>query len=105
MKMKLYTKTNTLLKPKVRYVKDRKIKKRAPPGIIPMTTILEFVTGWTGPRRMQAPAHFPRPAPLNRLGRVVFFGIPYPCPRSGPCPTHTRDGSLLKIGGNKQGPV
>ena len=27
---------------------------------------------------------YPRPAPLNCQGRAVFFGIPCPCPRSGP---------------------
>jgi len=66
---------------------------------------LEFVTGRTGPRKTRAPGPFPRPAPLNGLGRCVFFGIPCPCPRSGPRPTHTPDGSPLKIGGNKRGPV
>jgi len=66
---------------------------------------LEFVTGRTGPRKTRAPGRFPRPAPLNGLGRGVFFGIPCPCPRSGPRPTHTPDGSPLKIGGNKRGPV
>jgi len=66
---------------------------------------VEFVTGRTGPRKTRAPGPFPRPAPLNGLGRGVFFGIPCPCPRSGPRPTHTPDGSPLKIGGNKRGPV
>ena len=67
--------------------------------------LLEFVTGRTGPRKTRAPGPFPRPAPLNGLGRAVFFGIPCPCPRSDPRPTHTPDGSPLKIGGNKRGPV
>jgi len=66
---------------------------------------LEFVTGRTGPRKTRAPGPFPRPAPLNGLGRGVFFGIPGPCPRSGPHPTHTPNGSPLKMGGNKRGPV
>jgi len=66
---------------------------------------LEFVTGRTGLRKMQAPGHFPRPAPLNGLGRSVFFGIPSPCPGSSPRPTHRSDGSRLKISGNKRGPV
>jgi len=66
---------------------------------------LEFVTGRTGPRKTRAPGPFPRPAPLNGLGRGVFFGIPCPCARSGPRPTHTPDGSPLKMCGNKQGPV
>ena len=68
-------------------------------------SLLEFVTGRTGPRKTQASGPFPRPAPLNGLGRGVFFGIPCPSPRLGPCPTHTPDGSLSKIGGNKRGPV
>ena len=59
----------------------------------------------TGPRKTRAPGSFPRPAPLNGLGRGVLFGIPCPCPRSGPRPTHTPDGSPLKIGGNKRDPV
>ena len=66
---------------------------------------IEFVTGRTGPRKKLAPGPFPRPAPLNGLGRSVFFGIPGPCPRSGPRPTHTPNGSPLKLGGNKRGPV
>jgi len=66
---------------------------------------VEFVTGRTGPRKTQAPGPFPRTAPLNGLGLGVFFGIPCPCPHSGPRPTHTPEGSPLKIGGNKQGPV
>jgi len=66
---------------------------------------IEFVTGRTGPRKTRAPGPFPRPAPLNGLGRGVFFGIPCPCPRTSPRPTHTPDGSPLKIGGNKRGPV
>ena len=70
-----------------------------------MIASLEFVTGRTGPRKTRAPGPFPRPAPLNGLGRGVFFGIPRLCPRSGPRPTHTPDGSPLKIGGNKWGPV
>jgi len=68
-------------------------------------TNVEFVTGRTWPRKTRAPGPFPRPAPLNGLGRGVFFGIPCPCPRSGPRPTHTPDGSPLKMGGNKRGPV
>jgi len=66
---------------------------------------VEFVTGRTGPRKTRAPGPCPRPAPLNGLGRGVFFGIPCPCPRSGLRPTHTPDGSPLIIAGNKQGPV
>jgi len=66
---------------------------------------LEFVTGWTGPRKTWAPSPFLRPAPLTGLGRGVFFGIPCPCPPSGPRPTHTPDGSPLKMGGNKRGPA
>ena len=66
---------------------------------------LEFVTGRTGPRKTRAPGPVPRPAPLDGLWRGVFFGIPCPCPRSGPRPTHTPDGSPLKMGGNKRGPV
>ena len=58
-----------------------------------------------GTPKTWVPGPFPRPAPLNALGRGVFFGILYPWPRSGPCPTHTPDGSPLKIGGNKWGPV
>ena len=54
---------------------------------------------------MRAPGPFPRPVPLNGLGRGVYFGIPYSCPRSGPHRTHTPHGSLLKIGGNKQCPA
>jgi len=65
---------------------------------------LEFVTGQTGPRKTLAPSPFPRPAPLNGLGRGVFFGIPCPSRGSGPRPTHTLDGSPLKMGGNKRGP-
>ena len=65
---------------------------------------IEFVMGRTGPRKMRAPGPFPRPTPLNGLGRGVFFGIPCPCPCSGPNPTHTTDGPPLKIGGNKRGP-
>jgi len=42
---------------------------------------LELVTGRTGPRKTRAPGPFPRPAPLNGLGRDVFFRIPCPCPR------------------------
>jgi len=61
--------------------------------------------GADGAPKNAGPGPFPRPAPLNGLGRGVFFGIPCPCPRSGPCPTHTPDRSLLKIGANKQGPV
>jgi len=52
-----------------------------------------------------APGPFPRPAPLNGLGQGVFFGIPCPCARSGPRPTHTPDGSPLKMSGKKRGPV
>ena len=66
---------------------------------------IEFVTGRTGPRKTRAPDPFPRPTPLNGLGRGVFFGIPCPCLRSGPRPIHTPDGSPLKIGGNKRDPV
>jgi len=66
---------------------------------------VEFVTGQTGPRKTRAPGPFRRPAPLNGLGRGVFFAIPCPCPRSGPRPTHTPDGSPLKIACNKRGPV
>jgi len=54
---------------------------------------------------MRAPGLFPRRAPLRGLGRGVVFGIPCPCSGSGPRPTHTPDGSLLKIGGNKRCPV
>jgi len=71
----------------------------------PAWIVLEFVTGRTGPRKTRAPGPFPRPAPLNGLGRGVSFGILCPCPRSGPSPTHTPDGSPLKMGGNKRGPV
>jgi len=74
------------------------------PLLLKRGRLLEFVTGRTGPRKTRAPGPFPRPAPLNGLGRGVFFGIPCPCPRSGPRPTHTRDGSPLKMGGNKRGP-
>ena len=66
---------------------------------------IEFVTGRTGPRKTQAPSPFPHPALLNSLGRRVYFSIPCPCPRSGPRPTHTPDGSPSKIGSNKRGPV
>ena len=66
---------------------------------------LEFVTGRTGPRKTRAPGPFLRPAPLNGLGRGVFFGIPCPCASSGPRPTHTPDGSPSKMCGNKRGPV
>jgi len=52
-------------------------------------------------RRTQAPGPFP--PSLNSLGRGVFFGIPCPCPRSGPSTTHPPDGSPLKIGVNKWG--
>jgi len=58
-----------------------------------------------GAPKTRAPGPFPRPAPLNDLGRGVFFRIPCPCPRSGPRPTHTPVGSPLKIGANKPGPV
>ena len=58
-----------------------------------------------GPRKTQAPGPFPGPALLNGLGRGVFFGIPCPSRRAGPRPTHIPDGSPLKIGGNKRGPV
>ena len=58
-----------------------------------------------GPRKTPAPGPFPRPAPLNGLGQGVFFGIPCPCHRSGPPLTHTPDGSPLRMGGNKRGPV
>ena len=61
--------------------------------------------GADGAPKNAGPWPFPRPAPLNGLGRGVFFGSPCPCPRSGPRPTHTPDGSSLKIGGNKRGPV
>ena len=44
----------------------------------------EFVTGRTGRWKTRALGPFPRSAPLNGLGRGVFFGIPCPCPRSGP---------------------
>jgi len=53
---------------------------------------------------MRARGPFPLPARFHSLGWGVFFGIPCPCPRSGPRPTHTPDGSPLKIRGNKQGP-
>ena len=69
-----------------------------------LTLFLEFVTGRTGPRETRAPGPFPGPAPLNGLGWGVFFGIPCPSPRLGPCPTLTPAGSPLKIGGNKEGP-
>jgi len=59
--------------------------------------------GWTGPRTTRALNPFPRSTPLNGLGRCVLFSIPYPCPPSGPCPTYTPDGLLLKIAGNKPG--
>jgi len=58
-----------------------------------------------GLQKTLASGHFPRRTPLNGLGRGVFIGIPCRCPRSGPSPTHTPDGSPLKIGGNKRGPV
>ena len=58
-----------------------------------------------GPRKTSAPGPFPRPAPRNPLGRGLFFAIPCPCPGSGPRPTHNPDRYLLKVGGNKQGPV
>jgi len=64
---------------------------------------VEFVTGQKGPQKTRAPGPFPRPAPLKGLGRGVFFGIPCPCARSGPRPTHTPDGSPLKMCGNKRG--
>jgi len=75
--------------------------------LLPQQTVphLGFVRGRTGPRKVRAPGPFPRPAPLNGLGRGVYFGIRCPRPRSGPRPTHTPDGSQLKIGGNKWGPV
>ena len=66
---------------------------------------IEFVTGRTGPRKTRALGPFPCPAPLNGLGRGVFFGIPCSCPPSCPRTTYTPDGSPLKIGGNKRGPV
>jgi len=78
------------------------------PGLLQIKSpflLLEFVTGRTGPRKTRAPGPFPRPAPLNGLGRGVFFRIPCPCPRSGPRPTHTPDGFPLEMGGNKRGPV
>jgi len=65
---------------------------------------LEFVTRPMGPKKTRAPGPFPRPPPLNSLGRGVFFGIRCPCPRSSPRPTHTPDGCPLKIRGNKRGP-
>jgi len=69
------------------------------------SSALEFITGRTGHQKTLAPGPFPSPAPLNGLGRGVFFGIPCPCPRSSPRPTHTPDGSPLKMGGKKRGPV
>ena len=66
---------------------------------------LEFVTGETGSHTTRAPGTYPHPGPLSGLGPDVYFGIPSPCPRSGARPTHTPDGSLLKIGGNKWGTV
>ena len=67
--------------------------------------LLDFVTGRTGPRKTQARDPFPRPAPLSGLGGCVFFGIPCPSSGSGPRPTHTPDGSPLKMSGNKRGRV
>jgi len=55
--------------------------QQAPPAGQTYHLPLEFVTGRTGPRKTRAPGPFPRPAPLNGLGRGVFFGIPCPCPR------------------------
>jgi len=65
---------------------------------------LELLRGRRGPENM-SPRPFSRPVPLNGQGRGVFFGIPCPCPPSGPLPAHTPDGSRLKIGGNKPGPI
>ena len=60
--------------------------------------------GADGAPKNAGPSPCARPAPLNGLGRGVFFGIPCPCPRSGPRPTHTPDRSPLKMGRNKRGP-
>ena len=85
------------------YIPEDLVRRGYPYGIA--SSRLEFVTGRTGPHKTGAPGPFPSPAPLNGLGRGVFFGIPCPCSRSGPRPTHTPDGSPLKMSGNKRGPV
>jgi len=61
--------------------------------------------GADGAPQNVGPWPFCPPRPTQRPGAGVFFGIPCPSPGSGPCPTHTPDGSPLKIGGNKRGPV
>jgi len=55
-------------------------------------------------RKTRAPGPFPYPAPLNGLGQAVFFGIPCPCPGSGPRLTNTPDGPPLTMCGNKGAP-
>ena len=74
------------------------------------TTYLSFVFltvryGADRAPKTWAPGPFPSPAPLSGHGWGAFFSIPCRFPRSGPCPTHTPDGSPLKIGGTKRGPV
>ena len=64
---------------------------------------LEIITGRTGRLKTWAPGPFAWPALRNGLGPVVFFGIPCPSARSGPRLTHTPDGFLLKMCGNKWG--
>jgi len=62
---------------------------------------LEFGTRARGPRKTPAPSPIPHPAPLNRPGQGVFFGISCHSPR----PAYPPDRFLLKIIGEKLGPV
>jgi len=61
--------------------------------------------GADGAPKNRGPRPFSPPRPTQRLGAGCLFRHSLPCPRSGPRPTHTPDGSPLKIGGNKRGPV
>jgi len=61
--------------------------------------------GADGTPKNAGPRPFSLPRPTEPPGAGCLFGIPCPCTRSGPRPTHTPDGAPLTIGGNKRGPI
>jgi len=73
------------------------------PPRFPLTS--SICNGANGAPKNAGPRPLSLPRPTQLPGAGYFFGIPCPCPRSGPPSSHTPDRFPLKISGNKRCPV